>query len=619
MKILVVTPRLPYPPYKGDQLRSYFFIKELSKKGHEIDLVSYVENKSERQYVSELEKYCRSVRTILNPKWWSVLKMMLGIFSKIPFQVLYYTSVRMHLLLSKMIRNNSYDTVHLVLARMMEFGPCFGDLPVVVDHIDSISLNMERRFRKEKGLLKRTLIGLEWQKIKQYEKAIRNKHTFAVITSPVDARSLQYNRISVVSNGVDTNAYCPSQSEKTVDTLFTGNMSYFPNVDAARNFAVNILHHVQSALPNTNFHIAGINPAKSVKELTGHKNIHVAGFVENMTEYLNKAKVFVAPLESGTGIQNKILEAMSCGIPVVTTSFGNAGIRAMHNQEILVANDPKDFAKHVVALLLDEQKRNKIGQAGRKLVKEQFSWLSRAELLEHNYRRAIRLNAARLEEIHNGIVPIELYKSERVEPVDPLIYRRFSEFSRRIFDVFGSLIGLALSSPLWLLVGIAIYLTDGKPIIFKQKRMGKGGSIFSLYKFRTMIKNAEKTSGAVFATKNDPRVTRFGRFLRISRLDEIPQLVNVLRGNMSLIGPRPERPEFSYDFADSISFYDKRLNVKPGLTGWAQVKCPYAASVNDTKKKLEYDLFYIKNRSVSMTVAVLLQTITVVLTGRGAR
>jgi lipopolysaccharide/colanic/teichoic acid biosynthesis glycosyltransferase len=180
-------------------------------------------------------------------------------------------------------------------------------------------------------------------------------------------------------------------------------------------------------------------------------------------------------------------------------------------------------------------------------------------------------------------------------------------------------IGLSLAAPICLVISAIILLQDGKPIIFTQKRVGKDGKIFSLFKFRTMIKDAEKKTGAVFAGKDDPRITAFGRFLRVSRLDEIPQLVNVLRGDMSLIGPRPERPEFTNDFVKQIPFYDKRLHVKPGVTGWAQVRFPYASSLDDTRKKLEYDLFYIKNRSISMTLSILFQTVAVVFTGRGAR
>jgi lipopolysaccharide/colanic/teichoic acid biosynthesis glycosyltransferase len=156
-------------------------------------------------------------------------------------------------------------------------------------------------------------------------------------------------------------------------------------------------------------------------------------------------------------------------------------------------------------------------------------------------------------------------------------------------------------------------------VLFRQERVGQNGRIFTLNKFRSMRTDAERLSGAVWATTNDPRVTRVGRFLRRSRLDELPQLFNVLVGNMSFIGPRPERPEFVRLLQRDIPFYMGRLAVKPGITGWAQVRHQYAASVEDTLEKLQYDLYYIKNLSPFLDLVILLHTIQVVLFARGSR
>lgn len=195
----------------------------------------------------------------------------------------------------------------------------------------------------------------------------------------------------------------------------------------------------------------------------------------------------------------------------------------------------------------------------------------------------------------------------------------FGRIMKRSADVALSLVGIILVLPLLPFVALGIKVTSPGPILFRQVRVGQGDRPFVLYKFRSMRADAEKASGAVWAQKDDPRVTRFGKFLRTSRLDELPQLYNVLRGDMSLVGPRPERPEFVDKLKEVIPYYSERHFVKPGVTGWAQVKYPYGASVDDAIEKLRYDLYYIKNMSMLLDIIIVLETIKVVLFGRGSR
>lgn len=189
---------------------------------------------------------------------------------------------------------------------------------------------------------------------------------------------------------------------------------------------------------------------------------------------------------------------------------------------------------------------------------------------------------------------------------------------KRCFDIILSLVGLLLSAPLFPFVALAIKLDSRGPLFFKQVRVGSGEKTFMLYKFRSMRQDAER-NGAVWAVKNDTRVTRVGRFLRNSRIDELPQLYNVLRGDMSFIGPRPERPEFVESLKRDIYYYSKRHSIKPGLTGWAQVRYPYGATVEDAVEKLRYDLYYIKNLSFFLDTQIIFETVKVVLFGRGSR
>lgn len=187
------------------------------------------------------------------------------------------------------------------------------------------------------------------------------------------------------------------------------------------------------------------------------------------------------------------------------------------------------------------------------------------------------------------------------------------------FDMFGTLVLLVAVSPILPVIATAVKLTSPGPVIFKQRRLTKSGREFTLYKFRTMMVDAEKHSGAVCAVENDPRVTKIGSFLRTTRLDELPQLFNVLRGEMSLIGPRPERPEFAESIEGDIPGFYRRLQVKAGLTGLAQVGNGYTSSIEDYRKKLAWDRLYIQRRSVALDIWITVQTVWVVITGRGAR
>ena len=195
---------------------------------------------------------------------------------------------------------------------------------------------------------------------------------------------------------------------------------------------------------------------------------------------------------------------------------------------------------------------------------------------------------------------------------------RFHLAYKRGASILVSVIGLLLSLPLLPFIILAIKLTSPGPALYRQKRVGREGAVFYCYKFRTMRPDAEADTGATWALDDDPRITRFGKFLRMVRLDEIPQLWNVLKGDMSLVGPRPERPEFTEFLSREIPYYQLRHTVRPGITGWAQIRYKYGNSLEDAREKLRYDLFYIKNMSVGLDFLVFFQTIKVILFSQGA-
>jgi exopolysaccharide biosynthesis polyprenyl glycosylphosphotransferase len=189
---------------------------------------------------------------------------------------------------------------------------------------------------------------------------------------------------------------------------------------------------------------------------------------------------------------------------------------------------------------------------------------------------------------------------------------------RRVVSLLASLTLLLCFAPLLPFIILAVKLTSPGPVLFSQNRVGKNGHIFKVYKFRTMRQDAEAKTGAVWAQQNDPRITTVGRFLRKTRLDEIPQLWNVLKGDMGFVGPRPERPEFVQWLVEAIPYYNLRHIIRPGLTGWAQVKYQYGASLEETQQKLSYDLYYIKHISLMLDLMIIFGTIKTVLLRRGA-
>ncbi|HSZ61485.1 MAG TPA: TIGR03013 family XrtA/PEP-CTERM system glycosyltransferase [Terriglobales bacterium] len=200
-------------------------------------------------------------------------------------------------------------------------------------------------------------------------------------------------------------------------------------------------------------------------------------------------------------------------------------------------------------------------------------------------------------------------------------FRRSAVFvaARRVLSTFISLIGLVLTLPLLPLIMLAVRLDSEGPVFYTQTRVGKGGKLFKVVKFRTMRQDAEAANGAQWAGDNDPRVTRVGKILRTTRLDEIPQMWCVLKGDMAFVGPRPERPEFIALLSKEIPFYGVRHMVRPGVTGWAQIKYKYGSTIEDAREKLQYDLFYIKNASIGLDLLIMFQTVKTVLLRRGAQ
>ena len=238
---------------------------------------------------------------------------------------------------------------------------------------------------------------------------------------------------------------------------------------------------------------------------------------------------------------------------------------------------------------------------------------------------ACRLNGVKVtdlagffERVH-GHVPLDMSRASWFIYGDGYRQNWLRRFVKRSFDLVVVALLVLAALPVILVTALLIGLEGPGAVIYRQLRVGRGGKTFTLLKFRSMTMDAEKDGKPAWAAVNDTRVTRVGRFIRRTRIDELPQLINVLRGEMSLVGPRPERPEFVTMLSEQIPFYAVRHSVKPGITGWAQVRHCYVATVDDTVKKLEYDIYYVKNNSLLLDLLILLETVRVVLLGEGAR
>lgn len=277
-------------------------------------------------------------------------------------------------------------------------------------------------------------------------------------------------------------------------------------------------------------------------------------------------------------------------------------------------NKEEDFASELRALISGEIAVERVIVA----FEDRRGSMPVQELLALRLKGVVVEEPGPLIERISGRVPLEGLNPSALIFTEGFKIRYSLRVARRIVSIVVSSIALAISLPLIPFIILAIRLSSPGPIFFRQIRVGYGGRPFTIYKFRTMRQDAE-ANGAMWATRNDPRVTPLGGFMRKTRLDEIPQLWNVLRGDMGFVGPRPERPEFVQWLAKEIPYYNVRHMIRPGITGWAQVRYQYGASLEETRRKLEYDLYYIKHISLGLDLLILFETIKTIILRRGAQ
>ncbi len=321
-----------------------------------------------------------------------------------------------------------------------------------------------------------------------------------------------------------------------------------------------------------------------------------------------RGAVIVGYNEKAFEVHNQILEHPALGLDVV-------GYVAVNHEN--VGKNYRDVTVHgSLPRLVDIIQSNKAAEVIIALEREDHDLL--VEVISKIEGKGIGLKIVPdLYEILSGQARTsQLYGIPLID-IMPELMPEWEKKLKRISDIVISLIILIITLPLNILVSILIKIDSKGPVFFKQDRIGMNNKEFKIYKFRSMYEDAEKNTGPVWSTKDDPRVTRVGKLMRQLRIDEIPQFYNVLKGEMSLVGPRPERPYFVEMLSEQLPYYKRRLKVRPGITGWAQVKHKYDESIEDVKVKLRYDLFYIENMSLRMDIKILARTVLVVLFGKG--
>lgn len=356
MRILIVTTRLPFPPYKGDKLRIFNIAKYLAQR-NQVKIVSLIKSKKEASYINELSKYKIEVVPVYLPLWKKLLNVTLGLFSAKPLQVSWFYSKKMKVMIKKLIDDIKPDVVFYYLIRGAQyFDENFAEKTLnVLDLIDAISLYLYRFYNIEKNPIKRFLIFEEFKRVLSYEK-IAEKFDISFLCSNFDMEYLKSKGINanfkVIYNGInesffefgDNIAYDPKR------IAFVGNLSYFPNTDAIYFFVREILPYILKKEPNAKFYIVGQNPPFKIKMMSS-ENIVVTGFVDDIKyEYL-KSAVVVAPIRFGAGMQNKIIEAIALGVPVVTTTLSLNGLPPELREFVFVADQPEEFAIKVINVL----------------------------------------------------------------------------------------------------------------------------------------------------------------------------------------------------------------------------------------------------------------------------
>ena len=384
MKIFVLLPRIPFPLEKGDKLRAFNQIKQLAKR-NEIILCALNDNPkvNEQDAFHALQPFCQSINFIKITKPQILLGLVRAFLKGLPMQCGYFYNRKAVKKIDALIAKHKPDMLFGQLLRVAEYIR-YKDLPKTIDYQDIFSYGMKRR-ADIASFVTRPIYNMEYRRLSRYEAAIFEDFDVKTIISEPDRELFpheQRDEILVIPNGVDHDYFKPQDQEKKYDLVFTGNMSYPPNVNAVEYLAEEILPIVWKTLPEVKMYIAGATPDPKVKKVASD-NIVVSGWLDDIRDAYAQSRVFIAPMRIGTGLQNKLLEAMSMRLPAITSPLANASLGAKPDEEILIGSNAEEMAQHIITLLTNKEKAERLALAGYNFTNRVYDWGKATAIMEH--------------------------------------------------------------------------------------------------------------------------------------------------------------------------------------------------------------------------------------------
>ena len=366
--------RIPYPLDKGDKLRAFHQIKSLSEL-HDVHLFAVNDSKIHPNALEVLNQFCVSICIANISKLEIAFNLLIGFFSHKPFQVYYFHHASAQKKFNAFYQKVNPDAIYCQLIRTAEYAKHINKVPKTIDYQDAFAKGMERRIKNAPFYL-RGLFRSEYERLRQYEHIIFHYFEHHVIISEQDKNFIIHEenyKIEVIPNGVDLDFFAPQQKTKDFDLVFTGNMSYPPNINCAQFLVKEVLPLVWEHKPQTSILISGTSPTNEVLALASDK-VTISGWVDDMRNSYARSKIFVAPMQIGTGLQNKLLEAMAMQLPCITSPLANAPLGAAHGKEILVGENKVSIAQMIIDLLENKNQLTSIASQGRLFVERNYSW-----------------------------------------------------------------------------------------------------------------------------------------------------------------------------------------------------------------------------------------------------
>jgi len=389
LKVLALVTRLPVPPWRGDQVRAYHHLRLLARR-HEVTVCALVLGAVDPAHVAAVRALGLRLEVVPLGLATAPLALARGLADARPLQVLLYRRTRALAHVRALLARERFDVVHAQLVRTGAYWPEAGGPPVVLDLIDALSENFARRAARDRGPLA-WASALEGRRLRRYEPALVARAAATLVVAEPDARALASPRVRVVPNGVDLDAF-PFRADAAVSgrIVFGGNLGYFPNVDAARWLVEEILPAVRATVPEATVHLVGARPSAAVRALATRPGVSLVADAPVMAPELASGAVTVIPMRSGSGLQNKVLEAMAVGTPVVTTPQVAAALAARDGEHLVLAGTTEELAAAATGLLRDRARAQRQARAARELVARRYGWEASAAAVEDAWADAVR-------------------------------------------------------------------------------------------------------------------------------------------------------------------------------------------------------------------------------------